>query len=123
MLEFVKSRYVLRGFVPTSRDGNKEGHLIQELATYRKRRQPIFGPAGFGAGNVLKNCFELVSSGGKDSGQLSDARILLLFRKNGGRQGSDEDNAFIQYIACTPRLDKTDETFGCRVFKGVLRTR
>lgn len=66
----------------------------------------------FGAGKVLNKSFVLVSRGGQDWKQLRVAKSLLMFQMHGGREESDEKQAFTQYLECPTPLDKINEKLG-----------
>lgn len=96
LMECVKSRYVLKGFLPTS------GNYIMKRPSFRSPQGIvyeciwIFGTVKIGAGKLLKKSFVLAPGGGKDRRQLGVGKPLLLFRMCGERERNIEENAFIQ---------------------------
>lgn len=69
----------------------------------------MFGTVVIGAGKMLKNRFRTSFGGRKYGKQLWVARVLLLFRMYGRRDGCNEKYAIIQYMKCGRPFDLIDE--------------
>lgn len=111
-MEFVKSGYIIEGFVPKLKDYDENDYFIQEGVTYHETLQLISWIVEGEAGMDLNYSFFLVCRGGNDKNQLWVAKVLLLFRAYAGRKNIGVKLTFIQYMECSPPIIQRDHRLG-----------
>lgn len=94
-MEFVKSKYVTRTFLPKLEDYYEKGNFIQQRATYCKELR-VFGNVEFRAGKDLKDSFILLFGGWNGKKELWAAELLLLIGAKVGRDKIGGEFSFIQ---------------------------
>lgn len=109
LLFFLKSGYLLRGYVPTAEGVDYESEVIKVCKGYERRVQRVFGTIRFGSSDVYRNSFVLISGGGGDGEGLWVAKVVLLFSKKLEEKDDDRKFAFVLYMEVTPPIDAVDE--------------
>lgn len=64
-MKFLKSGYMLTGYMPEVKDKGQEQCFKGERKMYERQVQRAFGTLEFGVGSSLKNTFVLISARGK----------------------------------------------------------
>lgn len=79
-LTFLKSGYVIAGYIQTLRDFDSEKRFISVPVKYGRRLWRVFATDNFGSSGEKWNTFVIFSDGGEEGGRIWVAKLLPLFR-------------------------------------------
>lgn len=112
-LTFMKSGFLMKGYIPTIRNEDLGKGFIRELVEYEREAQSIFTTDRSESSGDNMRSFALISSRGEDGDSVSAAKVLILFYTGVVGTIESRDSSFLQYMEVTRLIPNFKETLGC----------